>query len=310
MTDTSAEGCKKDHLALAHEMDLFHLQEDFPGSIFWHPQGWAIYLAMQAYIRTIWRENGYQEVSTPKIGPARFWDQSGHTEMFDDYMFKFTAENHACSLATMNCPALLEIAKRGELKDEKKLPLALAEFSMVFRNEPEASLHGLMRTRVINQDGVHFLCTKDQVVDEVKKFMRSLLKVYKDFGIKNIEVHLAGRPAKYLGHDDDWQAAEEALKKAAEAQGVRFTDNPNEGAFYGPKLDFTYTDVHGNKWELGTLQVDYVLPERMGVKYTGKDGKEHTPVFLHQGVFGSIERFMGAMLESTQGKIPACLEVE
>jgi len=303
------EAEKRDHRRLGREMNLFHQQEEAVGSVFWHPKGWRLYRKLETYIRRRLEQNGYQEVKTPQILDRSFWEKSGHWEKFREAMFVIPDDEHKdkqLALKPMNCPGHVQIFRQG-LKSYRDLPIRLAEFGACHRNEPSGALHGIMRVRAFTQDDAHIFCTEDQIVDETKAFCDFLLSVYKDFGFDDVRVKFSDRPEKRAGADAIWDKAEDALKTATTAAGLEFTLNPGEGAFYGPKLEFVLRDTIGRDWQCGTLQADFVLPERLDAAYVGEDGQKHRPVMLHRAIFGSLERFVGILIEHHAGKFPLWL---
>ena len=303
------EAEKRDHRRLGREMDLFHQQEEAVGAIFWHPRGWRLYRSLERYIRRRLELNGYQEVKTPQILDRSFWEKSGHWEKFREAMFVIEDDEDKTkqlALKPMNCPGHIQIFRQG-LKSYRDLPIRMAEFGACHRNEPSGALHGIMRVRAFTQDDAHIFCTEDQIVDETKAFCDFLLSVYKDFGFEDVRVKFSDRPPTRSGADAIWDKAEEALKTATTAAGLDFTLNPGEGAFYGPKLEFVLRDTIGRDWQCGTLQCDFVLPERLDASYVGEDGQKHRPVMLHRAIFGSLERFVGILIEHHAGKFPLWL---
>ena len=303
------EAEKRDHRRLGREMNLFHQQEEATGAIFWHPKGWRLYRKLESYIRRRLEINGYEEVKTPQILDRSFWEKSGHWEKFREAMFVIPDDEHPekqLALKPMNCPGHVQIFRQG-IKSYRDLPIRLAEFGACHRNEPSGALHGIMRVRAFTQDDAHIFCTEDQIVDETKAFCDFLLSVYKDFGFEDVMVKFSDRPEKRAGADSTWDKAEEALKTATTAAGLTFTLNPGEGAFYGPKLEFVLRDTIGRDWQCGTLQCDFVLPERLDAAYIGEDGQKHRPVMLHRAIFGSLERFVGILIEHHAGKFPLWL---
>jgi threonyl-tRNA synthetase len=300
------EAEKRDHRRLGREMDLFHLQDVAAGSVFWHPKGWTLYRAIQDYMRRRLAAAGYVEVNTPQLVDRALWEDSGHWEKFREHMFTTVAEeasNSVLALKPMNCPCHVQIFKIG-IKSYRDLPLRMAEFGSCHRNEPSGALHGLMRVRAFTQDDAHIFCTEDQIVSETRAFCDLLRRVYADFGFADVAVKFSDRPAKRAGSDAIWDKAEAALKQATEAAGLAWTHNPGEGAFYGPKLEFVLRDAIGRDWQCGTLQVDFVLPERLDANYVGEDGAKRRPVMLHRAILGSFERFIGILVENYAGKFP------
>ena len=300
------EAEKRDHRRLGREMALFHIQEEAVGSIFWHPLGWTLYRTIESYIRERLAHAGYVEVRTPQLVDRSLWEASGHWEKFREDMFTVESEDKVLCIKPMNCPCHVQIFRQG-LKSYRDLPLRMAEFGSCHRNEPSGALHGLMRVRAFTQDDAHIFCTEDQITAETKAFCDLLLSVYRDFGFEDVAVKFSDRPAKRAGADAVWDKAEAALKQASEAAGLKVTHNPGEGAFYGPKLEFVLRDAIGREWQCGTLQVDFVLPERLDASYIGEDGARHRPVMLHRAILGSIERFIGVLIEHYAGKLPLWL---
>lgn len=300
------EAEKRDHRKLGKEMELFHFQEEAVGSVFWHPHGWKIYRTVQNYMRGRLEEAGYVEVNTPQMVDRKLWEESGHWEKFRENMFITGAEDKILAIKPMNCPCHVQIFNQG-LKSYRDLPLRMAEFGSCFRNEPSGALHGLMRVRSFTQDDAHIFCSPDQIISETKIFCDLLLSVYKDFGFEEVKVKFSDRPEVRAGDDATWDKAESALKEATEAAGLEWTLNPGEGAFYGPKLEFVLRDAIGRDWQCGTLQVDFVLPERLDADYVGEDGNKHRPVMLHRAILGSFERFIGILIENFAGRFPLWL---
>jgi threonyl-tRNA synthetase len=301
------EAEKRDHRKLGKELDLFHIQEESPGMIFWHDKGWTIYRIIENYIRDKIRANGYIEVKTPVLVDRSLWEASGHWEKFRHAMFTaLTDDDKTMALKPMNCPCHVQIFNQG-LKSYKDLPLRMAEFGMCHRNEPSGSLHGLMRVRGFAQDDAHIFCAEDMITSETIAFCKLLKEVYNAFGFSQIKVKFSDRPEVRAGTDEVWDKAEASLKEAVEAAGLEYTLNPGEGAFYGPKLEFVLRDAIGRDWQCGTLQVDFILPERLGANYIGADGAKHRPVMLHRAILGSLERFVGILIEEYAGKFPMWL---
>lgn len=300
------EAEKRDHRKLGKEMSLFHFQEEAVGSIFWHPNGWRIYRTVQDYMRKRLDDAGYAEVNTPQMVDRKLWEDSGHWEKFRENMFITGAEEKVLAIKPMNCPCHVQIFNQG-LKSYRDLPLRMAEFGSCFRNEPSGALHGLMRVRSFTQDDAHIFCREDQIISETKIFCDLLKSVYKDFGFTDVKVKFSDRPEKRAGSDETWDRAENALKEATEAAGLEWTLNPGEGAFYGPKLEFVLRDAIGRDWQCGTLQVDFVLPDRLKADYIGEDGNKHRPVMLHRAILGSFERFIGILIENFAGRFPLWL---
>ena len=303
------EAAKRDHRKLGREMALFHMQEEAPGQIFWHPNGWKIYTTLQDYMRRQQTRDGYVEVNTPQVVDRKLWEASGHWEKYQEHMFIVEVdEDHARekavnALKPMNCPCHVQVYNQG-LKSYRDLPLRMAEFGSCNRYEPSGALHGIMRVRGFTQDDAHIFCREDQIEYETKKFINFLSNVYKDLGFEKFAIKFSDRPEQRSGSDAVWDRAEAALKSATEAAGCEFELNPGEGAFYGPKLEFVLTDAIGRDWQCGTLQVDFVLPERLDANYIGEDGDKHRPVMLHRACLGSFERFIGILIENFAGKLP------
>jgi threonyl-tRNA synthetase len=301
------EAEKRDHRKIGKEQDLFHFQEEAPGAVFWHPKGWTMFQALIAYMRDKQREAGYQEVSAPEIMDAELWRRSGHLEKFGENMFLTkTPDERVYAIKPMNCPGHIQIFNQG-LRSYRDLPLRFAEFGKVHRYEPSGALHGLMRVRAFTQDDAHVFVTEDQLVEESVRGIQLLLSIYRDFGFEDVHVKFADRPPKRVGDDDVWDRAEQALQDATRAAGVEFTLNKGEGAFYGPKLEFVLKDAIGRDWQCGTWQVDLNLPGRLGAHYIDAHSEKRTPVMLHRAIFGSLERFMGILIEHHAGRLPAWL---
>ena len=300
------EAERRDHRRLGREMNLFHFQDVAVGSAFWHPKGWTLYRIIENYLRARLDEAGYVEVHTPQLIDRSLWEASGHWEKFREYMFTAESEDKILALKPMNCPAHVQIFRQG-IKSYRDLPLRMAEFGSCHRNEPSGALHGLMRARTFTQDDAHIFCTEDQITSETKDFCDLLISIYKDFGFTDVIVNFADRPDVRVGADEVWDRAEGALKAAVDASGLEYQLNPGEGAFYGPKLEFVLRDAIGRDWQLGTLQVDFVLPERLDASYVGEDGARHRPVMLHRAILGSMERFIGVLLEHYAGRLPLWL---
>jgi threonyl-tRNA synthetase len=300
------EAEKRDHRRLGREMDLFHQQEEAAGSVFWHPKGWTLWRTLEAYLRRRLQASGYVEVKTPQLIDRSLWEASGHWEKFREAMFTAESEDKVLALKPMNCPGHVQVFRQG-IKSYRDLPLRMAEFGSCHRNEPSGALHGLMRVRAFTQDDAHIFCTEDQITGETKAFCDLLLQVYKDLGFEQVVVRFADRPPRRAGSDAIWDKAEAALKEATAAAGIETVMNPGEGAFYGPKLEFVLRDAIGRDWQCGTLQVDFVLPERLDAAYVGEDGQKHRPVMLHRAIFGSFERFLGVLIEHFAGRFPLWL---
>ncbi|MBO4405779.1 MAG: threonine--tRNA ligase [Alphaproteobacteria bacterium] len=300
------EAEKRDHRKIAKEMDLFHMQEESPGCIFWHPKGWTVYNVLKDYIRKCILKDGYQEVCTPQLVDRSLWEASGHWEKYRENMFIAESEDRILAVKPMNCPGAIQIFKQG-VKSYRDLPLRLAEFGYCHRNEPSGSLYGTMRVRGFTQDDAHIFCTLDQINSETKKFCSLLAKIYKDLGFESFSVKFSDRPEKRIGADEIWDLSEKLLQEAVTEAGFEYTLNKGEGAFYGPKLEFSLKDKIGREWQCGTLQVDFQLPQRLGAYYTGEDGEKHHPIMLHRAVLGSLERFFGILLENYAGRLPMWL---
>jgi threonyl-tRNA synthetase len=297
------EAEKRDHRRLGKTLDLFHIQDEAVGQVFWHDKGWALYRALEAYIRQRLEQHGYQEVKTPILVDRTLWEKSGHWEKFQEHMFVSESEDRHLAIKPMNCPCHVQIFKQG-ITSYRDLPLRMAEFGSCHRNEPSGALHGLMRVRGFTQDDAHIFCTEDQITSETIAFCDLLKLVYKDLGFTDVRVKFSDRPERRAGEDSVWDKAEAALVEAVGEAGLEYTLNPGEGAFYGPKLEFVLTDAIGRDWQCGTLQVDFVLPERLDANYIGEDGEKHRPVMLHRAILGSFERFIGILIEQYAGKFP------
>ena len=300
------EAEKRDHRKIGREMDLFHLQEEASGSVFWHPRGWTLYRTLRNYVRKRLAKDGYVEVCTPQMVDKVLWEQSGHWEKFRQNMFISESEEKTLAIKPMNCPCHIQIFKQGT-KSYRDLPLRMAEFGCCHRNEPSGSLYGTMRVRSFVQDDAHIFCMPEQINSETKKFCNLLSKIYKDLGFEKFSVKFSDRPEKRVGSDEIWDLAEDLLQKAVREVGLEYTINKGEGAFYGPKLEFVLKDKLNRDWQCGTFQVDFNLPERLGAWYTGEDGEKHHPIMLHRAVLGSLERFIGILLEHYAGKLPMWL---
>ncbi len=302
------EAEKRDHRRIGREMDLFHLQEEAVGSVFWHPKGWRLYRIAEDYMRRRLDEAGYQEVRTPQLVDRALWEASGHWEKFREHMFvaRVEDEDKILALKPMNCPCHVQIFRQG-MRSYRELPLRMAEFGACHRYEPSGALHGIMRVRAFTQDDAHIFCQESQIADETVKFVGLLSSIYRDFGFAEFRVKFSDRPAVRAGSDETWDRAEGALKQACATAGVDYTLNPGEGAFYGPKLEFVLRDAIGRDWQCGTLQVDFVLPERLDAEYVGEDGARHRPVMLHRAILGSFERFLGILIEQYAGRFPLWL---
>ena len=301
------EAGKRDHRKLGNELNLFHLQEEATGSVFWHPNGWTLYRICEEYMRNKLNKANYKEVKTPQLIDRKLWEASGHWEKFRENMFVTEGEDKKpMALKPMNCPAHVQIFKQG-IKSYRDLPYRIAEFGSCHRNEPSGALHGLMRLRGFTQDDAHIFCTEDQINSETQNFCELLTKIYNDFGFKKINIRFADRPRVRAGNDDIWDQAENALKSAIDRISIPYSKDPGQGAFYGPKLDFVLTDTIGREWQCGTLQVDFVLPERLKASYIDVKGEKKQPVMLHRAILGSMERFIGVLIENTNGKLPLWL---
>jgi threonyl-tRNA synthetase len=303
-----AEAERRDHRRIGKEMDLFHIQEEAVGSVFWHPKGWKLYRTVEAYLRRRLEAAGYEEVRTPQLVDRKLWEQSGHWEKFRKNMFiaEVVDEESTLALKPMNCPCHVQIFKQG-LRSYRQLPLRMAEFGSCHRFEPSGALHGIMRVRAFTQDDAHIFCTEDQIAPETVRFTELLGSVYKDFGFESFAVKFSDRPDVRAGTDETWDRAEHALKSACETAGVSYTLNPGEGAFYGPKLEFVLRDAIGRDWQCGTLQVDFVMPERLDAEYVTSESARARPVMLHRAIFGSFERFIGILIEQYAGRFPLWL---
>ncbi|MCD6047509.1 MAG: threonyl-tRNA synthetase [Gammaproteobacteria bacterium] len=301
------EAEKRDHRKIAKAMDLFHLQEEAPGMIFWHPKGWAIYQTVEQYMRKMMRKHGYQEVRTPQIVDRVLWEKSGHWDKFREDMFSLKADDHDFAIKPMNCPCHVQIYNHG-LRSYRDLPLRLAEFGSCHRNEASGALHGLMRTRGFTQDDAHIFCTEEQIGSEASRFIDMVFEVYRDFGFtNNISVKLSTRPAKRVGADEIWDKAEKALEQVLNDKKLNWQLMPGEGAFYGPKIEFVLTDCMGRQWTTGSIQLDFSMPARLGAEYIAESNERKTPVMLHRAIFGSLERFIGILLEHYAGHLPVWL---
>ena len=300
------EAEKRDHRRLGREMSLFHLQDVAAGAVFWHPKGWTLYRTLRSYMRERLNAEGYIEVNTPQMVDRVLWEASGHWDKFREHIFTSDVEDKVLGLKPMNCPCHVQIFKQG-ITSYRDLPIRMAEFGACHRNEPSGALHGLMRLRAFVQDDAHIFCTEDQITSETQAFCRLLQSVYKDLGFEDVIVKFSDRPEVRAGSDETWDKAERALQDATTATGLETELNPGDGAFYGPKLDFVLRDAIGRDWQCGTLQVDFVLPERLDAHYIGEDGEIHRPVMLHRAILGSFERFLGILIEHYAGKFPLWL---
>ena len=300
------EAEKRDHRKLGRELDLFHIDEYSPGTVFWHPKGWTVWQEVEQYMRRVYRDNGYQEVKGPQILDKTLWEKTGHWDKYRENMFTTESEKRDYALKPMNCPGHILIYKQG-IKSYRDLPLRYGEFGQCHRNEPTGGLHGIMRVRGFVQDDGHIFCTEDQIQAEVQAFTSLLQNVYKDFGFTNIIYKLSTRPEKRIGTEESWDKAEHALAEGLRASGCDFEYLPGEGAFYGPKIEYTLKDALGRPWQCGTIQVDPNLPERLDAEYVGEDGARHRPVMLHRAIVGSLERFIGILIEQHAGALPVWL---
>ena len=300
------EAEKRDHRKLGRELDLFHIDEHAPGLVFWHPKGWTLWQGVEQYMRKVYQDNGYLEVKGPQIIDKTLWEKTGHWDKYRENMFTTESEKRDYALKPMNCPGHILIFKQG-IKSYRDLPLRYGEFGQCHRNEPSGGLHGIMRVRGFTQDDGHIFCTEDQILNECVNYTALLQKVYTDFGFKNIIYKVATRPAQRIGSDDIWDKAEAALIESLQASGCEFEISPGEGAFYGPKIEYTLKDAIGRHWQCGTIQVDFSMPERLDAEYVGEDGARHRPVMLHRAIVGSLERFIGILIEESAGALPAWL---
>jgi threonyl-tRNA synthetase len=300
------EAEKRDHRRIGKDLDLFHLQEEGPGLVFWHPKGWAVWQAIEQYMRSVYRDSGYQEVRGPQVLDVSLWKKSGHWDNYQNNMFFTESEKRTYALKPMNCPGHVQIFNHG-LRSYRDLPIRYGEFGACHRNEPSGALHGILRVRGFTQDDGHVFCTEDQIEAEVTAFHRQALAVYADFGFTDIQVKIALRPDPRLGDDATWDKAENALRAPLRACGIEWQELPGEGAFYGPKIEYHLKDAIGRTWQLGTMQVDFQMAARLGAEYIGADSARHVPVMLHRAIVGSMERFIGVLLEHHAGKLPAWL---
>lgn len=303
------EAEKRDHRKLGKELDLFHIDEHSPGTVFWHPKGWTLWQEVEQYMRRVYRDNGYQEVKGPQILDKSLWEKTGHWDKYRDNMFTTESEKRDYALKPMNCPGHILIFKQG-VKSYRDLPLRYGEFGACHRNEPTGGLHGIMRVRAFTQDDGHIFCTEDQIQEEVSAFSVLLQKVYADFGFTDIIYKVATRPEQRIGSDAIWDKAEHALMESLCASGCDFEVSPGDGAFYGPKIEYTLKDAIGRQWQCGTIQVDFSMAERLDAEYVGEDGARHRPVMLHRAIVGSLERFIGILIEQHAGAMPAWLAPE
>ena len=301
-----AEAEKRDHRKIGKKLDLFHTQEEAPGMVFWHPAGWSIYQVIERHMRDKQKVHGYQEIKTPQVVDIDLWQRSGHADKFADGMFTLQADERQFAVKPMNCPCHVQVFNQG-LKSYRDLPLRLAEFGSCHRNEPSGSLHGIMRVRSFTQDDAHIFCTEDQIQLEVARFIDMLHEVYADFGFREVIYRLSTRPVERVGSDQDWDRAEAALAEALNSEGLPWEKLPGEGAFYGPKIEFSLKDCIGRIWQLGTIQVDFSMPGRLDAQYVAEDGARKVPVMLHRAVLGSFERFIGILIEHYEGAFPVWL---
>ena len=300
------EAEKRDHRRLAKQLDLFHMQDEAPGMVFWHPKGWALWQEVEQYMRRVYRDNGYQEIRCPQILDRSLWERSGHWENYKDNMFTTESEKRDFAIKPMNCPGHVQVFN-SDLRSYRELPLRYGEFGACHRNEPSGALHGLMRVRGFTQDDGHIFCAEEQIDAECVDFHRLSFRVYRDFGFDDITVKLALRPDKRIGSDEQWTRAEEALRSALRACGAEWSELPGEGAFYGPKIEYHLKDSIGRSWQVGTMQVDFMMPSRLGAEYVAEDNSRRTPVMLHRAIVGSLERFIGVLIESHAGAMPLWL---
>jgi len=300
------EAEKRDHRKLAKTLDLFHLQDEAPGMVFWHPKGWTVWQVVENEIRSITQANGYKEIKTPQVVDRKLWEKSGHWEKFRDDMFTTNTENRDYAIKPMNCPCHVQVYNQA-LHSYRDLPLRLAEFGSCHRNEPSGTLHGLMRLRNFVQDDAHIFCEESQIQDEVSNFIDLVFSTYKKFGFEDVIIFLSDRPEQRVGTDEQWDKAESSLHQALKSKGLAYGLNPGEGAFYGPKIEFSLKDCLGRVWQCGTIQVDFSMPGRLGAEYIAQDNSKQTPVMLHRAVLGSLERFIGILIEEFEGKFPVWL---
>jgi len=301
-----AEAEKRDHRKIGKQLDLFHLQEEAPGMVFWHPRGWSIYQTIVQYMRKKQHDYGYQEINTPQVVDMSLWQRSGHADKFGDDMFSVKSEDREYAIKPMNCPCHVQVFNQG-LKSYRDLPLRLAEFGSCHRNEMSGALHGIMRVRGFTQDDGHIFCTEDQILPEVSAFIGFLHEVYQDFGFTEVIYRLSTRPPNRVGNDESWDKAEKALADALDAEGLPWEELPGEGAFYGPKIEFSLKDCIGRVWQCGTMQVDFSMPGRLDASYVDENGEKQVPVMLHRALLGSMERFIGILIEQHEGKLPLWL---
>ena len=303
------EAEKRDHRKLGRELDLFHMDDHAPGLVFWHPHGWTLWQMVEQYMRQIYRDNGYLEVKAPQILDKTLWEKTGHWDKYRENMFTTESEKRDYALKPMNCPGHILIFNQG-IKSYRDLPLRYGEFGQCHRNEPTGGLHGIMRVRGFTQDDGHIFCTEEQILEECVAYTSLLQKVYKDFGFNDIIYKIATRPAQRIGSDESWDRAENGLMQSLKASGCDYIISPGDGAFYGPKIEYTLKDAIGRQWQCGTIQVDFSMPERLGAEYVGEDGARHRPVMLHRAIVGSLERFIGILIEQHAGALPVWLAPE
>ena len=300
------EAAKRDHRRIGKQLGLFHVQDEAPGMVFWHPNGWTVYQVLEQYMRKIQQANGYKEIKTPQVVDISLWEKSGHAANYADNMFTTHSENRHYAVKPMNCPCHVQVFNQG-LKSYRDLPLRLAEFGSCHRNEPSGSLHGIMRVRGFTQDDAHIFCTREQIGPEVADFIALTLQVYRDFGFDDVQMKLSTRPVKRVGDDSLWDLAEKALADSLDAAGLKWELQPGEGAFYGPKIEFSLKDCLGRVWQCGTIQCDFNMPVRLDASYVAEDNTRHAPVMLHRAILGSFERFIGILIEHYAGLLPAWL---
>jgi threonyl-tRNA synthetase len=300
------EAEKRDHRKLGRELDLFHIDDHAPGLVFWHPKGWTLWQQVEQYMRQVYRDNGYQEVKGPQLLDKGLWEKTGHWDKYRENMFITESEKREYALKPMNCPGHILIFKQG-IKSYRDLPLRYGEFGNCHRNEPSGGLHGIMRVRGFTQDDGHIFCTEDQILSECVAYTTLLQKVYADFGFSNIIYKVATRPEKRIGSDESWDKAEHALIESLRASGCEYEISAGDGAFYGPKIEYTLKDALGRQWQCGTMQVDFFMTERLDAEYVAEDGARHRPVMLHRAIVGSLERFIGILIEESAGALPAWL---
>ena len=300
------EAEKRDHRRIGRQQDLFHLQDEAPGMVFWHPKGWAIWQAVESHVRAAQRRHGYREIRTPQVVDYSLWEKSGHADKFGDGMFRVRTDERDYALKPMNCPCHVQVFNQG-LKSYRELPIRMAEFGACHRNEMSGALHGIMRVRGFTQDDGHIFCTEGQIQDEVAAFIDFLHEMYADFGFHDVIYRLSTRPPERVGSDADWDRAEQALGQALDAKGLEWRELPGEGAFYGPKIEFSLKDCIGRVWQCGTMQVDFSMPGRLGASYVDEHGERQVPVMLHRAILGSFERFIGILIENSEGRLPPWL---